>query len=484
MTTDETKNAIVISGPQELERSISSFSPMMAGFLQQIGLPTENILSPVDERKKVIFALEEALSVLPTQEREKAFYLTKFTVAVSVGLFDGALNYLWDETVNALRRLVADFDLAYFFSVAEQISSRNRNLSTAEDLVKVENHDLLEACRRIGLISDVNYNRLDHINFMRNHASAAHPNENEIDGFEMLGWLTNCLRYAITAKPDLSVISMQKLLANIRTETIPSEDFPVIGADIQKLSQVRINDLLWTLFGMYVDPRQIPTTRANISGVAKCVWDASSEDRQYEIGARYGVFRKNAEISRKDAAQEFLEIVDGQNYRDEDSLAGELIEKLGVLKSVHFGLNNFYNEYPHAKDLENSLPVNGVVPRAARSLWVKVICLCYAGNGHGYRQGVDDGALPYYERYINGFSEAEIVEFLHLMGDAEFTSAFDRSMVDSRVRELARLLKSKSENIHTKRVLDLVINTPPGTLSGMHQTTAYRQALSFAPKHS
>ncbi len=76
----------------ELEKSISSFSPSIANFLTEVGLPTENILSSVDERKKVIFALAEALSILPIEEREKATYLTKFTVAIAVGLFDGALN--------------------------------------------------------------------------------------------------------------------------------------------------------------------------------------------------------------------------------------------------------------------------------------------------------------------------------------------------------------------------------------------------------
>jgi len=76
-----------------------------------------------------------------------------------------------------------------------------------------------------------------------------------------------------------------------------------------------------------------------------------------------------------------------RSEQDEDSLAGELIDKLGLLKSVHFGLNNFYNEYPHARVLEQSLPKNGIVPRAARSLWVKVISICYVGNGAGYREG-------------------------------------------------------------------------------------------------
>lgn len=350
MTDNNNSNLLPVPISHDLETSISSFNQPLANFISEVGLPTENILSPIEERNKVLKGIKEALSILPLDERSKSYYLTKFTVAITVGLFDGALNYLWNETVKALRNL-ARFDLEYFFSVAEKVSSRYKNLDKAEDLAEVNDHDLLEVCRRIGLISDVNYKRLENVNYMRNHVSAAHPNENEVDGFEMLGWLSNCLRYAITTKPDRSVVEVKILLDNIRNISIPSSDFPVIGEDIALLPQERIDDFLWTLFGLFTDPKQTPATKANITGLAEYVWKASSEDRRFEIGAKYGIFRKNADIVRKDAANLFLQIVKGPSYRDEDSLAGELIEKLETLKSVHFAPNNFYNEYPHAKSL-------------------------------------------------------------------------------------------------------------------------------------
>jgi|SRR5215213_1310322 len=153
---------------------------------------------------------------------------------------------------------------------------------------------------------------------------------------------------------------MKQLLTNIRSEAIPPADFPLIGRDLVKLSQERVDDFVWTVFGMYVDPRQAPTAKGNIKALAPYVWPTASEDRKYDIGSRFGVFRNNADIARKDATQEFLEVVDGLKYKDEDSLAGELIEKLGLLKSVHSGLNNFYNEYPHARGLEQSLPKMGL----------------------------------------------------------------------------------------------------------------------------
>lgn len=479
--TDKPIEIVPAPSPVELEKSISSFSQPLARFLQEVGLPTENVLSPIEERKRVIYSLEDALSELPIEEKEKAHYLTKFTVAISVGLFDGALNYLWDETIKALRTLILNFDLEYFFSITEEISSRYRSVRTAEDLDQISDHDLLEACRRIGLLTDVNYRRLENINYMRNHASAAHPNENELGGYEMVAWLSQCLKYAITAEPDHSVISIKQLLTNIRTVTLPVDDFPAIGEDIPRQPQERVDDLLRTLFGMYVDPRSESTTKSNISHLAPYVWNASTENKKYELGAKYGVYRKNGDTSRREATQEFLEFVDGERYKDEDSLAGELIEKLETLRRVHFGMNNFYNEYPHAKALGNSLPPTGDVPRAARSLWVKVIGICYIGNGHGYREGVDEGALPYYQNHIDNFSEAEIVEFLRLMGDAEFTTALTRNTPDRRIRSLAKTLKEKTSNIHIQRALDLLIEAPAKTLYGLHETTKFKEAVKFVP---
>ena len=483
MATDDSTSLVPLPISNELEKSINSLSEPLAGYLSSLGLPTENILAPIDERKKVIDQLENALAELPMEERERSYYLTKFTVAIAIGLFDGALSYLWNETIIALRRMVANFDLAYFFSVAEKISSRNRNFGSVEDLDQVQDHDLLEACRRIGFISDVNYRRLENVDFMRNHASAAHPNEIEIDGYEMLAYLSNCLRYAIVAKPNQSVISINRLLGNIRTTVIPEADFTVIGSEIEKLSQERIDDLLWTLFGLYVDSRQTADTKSNIGNLAGFAWTPSSEDRRYEIGAKYGIFRKNADVRQTEAAEAFLQLVDGQRYKDDDSLAGELLEKLDTLKSVHFGMNNFYSEHPHAKVLGQSLPINGIVPRAARPGWVKVVCICYIGNGHGYLQGVDEAALPYYADYVNSFGEAEIVEFLHLMGDAEVNSAFSRKKADARVRELAGILKSKSDNIHIKKALDLIMAAPAGKLDVIFGITDYKTALKFVPNH-
>jgi hypothetical protein len=47
--------------------------------------------------------MPDALSNLSPESRSNSLYISKFVAAVTAGLFDAALNYLWDETINELR---------------------------------------------------------------------------------------------------------------------------------------------------------------------------------------------------------------------------------------------------------------------------------------------------------------------------------------------------------------------------------------------
>ena len=113
--------AVVATG--ELETSIQGFHAPLAGFLDSLGLPTKQVLVDFGERRFVLQSLQQTLNVLPYDDRAKAYYLSKFSVAIMVGLFDAALNFLWDEAILALRRLAVGIDLSYFFDTAEKRES-------------------------------------------------------------------------------------------------------------------------------------------------------------------------------------------------------------------------------------------------------------------------------------------------------------------------------------------------------------------------
>lgn len=462
--------------PKSIDTSVATLNQPLAEMLNYIGLPTENVLVSIEERRKVIFALESTLDILPMPEKAKAMYLSKFTVAITVGLFDGALNFLWNETVNALRNMVNEFDLQYFYSVAGTLNNRYKNLGSFEDFETISDHDLLEICRRIGLLNDINFNRLEHVNYLRNHASSAHPNQNDVTGTEMLALLEHCLKHAIIAKPDTSVIQIKTLLDNIRKNIIPSEDVRVISQDLLKQPQERINDFILTLFGLYCDERQEEFVKDNIELLAEPIWNGITDEIKYRIGSKFGLYRKNARVYQKEATQRFLEIVDGLKYKDEDSLAAELIDKLQTLRTVHFNFNNFYNEGIHASSIAESLPKSGL-PESVRKLFVKVIVICYVGNGEGYREGVDEQALVYYSKFIDNFEIKEIKEFFKLFTDPEFVSDFHKSVPDRRLRSLIPKFKTKTTDAHINAVLDFMSDFPSKKLDKIAADHRYQELI-------
>lgn len=189
-----------------IDAGLQQFEDVLTVAMEQLGLPSQGVLVSFAQRGRVLRNFVDAIDALDLDHRARSMYLSKFMVAVGAGLFDAALNYLWDETISELRRRVAGYDLDYFFDIAVKDPERRKKLQTEDDLLKIDDFDLIRAANDIELISDVGYKQLDLIRYMRNYASAAHPNQNEITAMQLLGWLETCITQVI-ALPETPVVA-------------------------------------------------------------------------------------------------------------------------------------------------------------------------------------------------------------------------------------------------------------------------------------
>lgn len=461
----------------EVQSSISDFNEPFTNYLVNLGLPVEGILAPIEERKIVINSIESEIQKIEPENRKLAIYLTRFLSSVAAGLFDGAVTYLWNETTKSLRKMITNFDLDYFLKVSSELNSRYKSLKTEEDLSQISEFDLLHACNRMGLITDHVFEVFKFINYMRNHSSAAHPNDSEIGAFDLLSWLNNCIKYAINATPNEEAVKLKQLLYNIRMNDIPDSDFSYIGENLAELPTIMVEDFLSTIFGMFTDPNIATNVSSNIKGIAKYAWHLSSETKKHSIGEKYGYFRKNGDVTRKDSANEFLLIVDGLSYKDEDTIAQEIRDSLANLMSTHNSINNFYNEAPWARQLQSLIPTSGKIPQSVLIDWVKTIVICYSGNGLGYREGVDEEALPYYKEFIKNFDNKALVCLLNLMDDPILLMDLDTIKANRRFKKLCSAYSSHCKNAFISDALNYLA-TCSEPLSKAHKTTAYKDLLS------
>jgi hypothetical protein len=134
---------------------------------------------------KVATNLSAFLQTLSPEEKRDARCLSKFVGATAVGLFDAALNYVWNEVVLNLRKKVSVYGVELFFDAAVGGKIRD-SYKDESDLDGLKDSVLLDTCRKLELISDAVYLKLIHILTMRNEVAASHPNVERIGGFELL----------------------------------------------------------------------------------------------------------------------------------------------------------------------------------------------------------------------------------------------------------------------------------------------------------
>ncbi len=450
---------------EDITSYVEDVSQGLFRYLSDLDLPTDRVLVDNKERAKAIFLLPDTISKLKKNQREQAHYISKFIACCGAGLFDAALNYLWDETILNLREKIIKYDLDYFYDAIKGLDrDKFRNEDNLQDL---PDWQLIEGCMETEIITLIGYKHLNYIRDMRNFASAAHPNQTELTGLMLVSWLDTCIKEVLAKEPSDSAIIVKKLLINIREESFDESNVLPIKTKIEELPKDLSGTLLKSLFGMYVDKDLSLTAKKNIDLIAKSVWMQADEPIKQEIGMRYASYCVNGDLLRKKFASSFLNNVDGLSYLTEDIKSVEIKEKLDNLLSSHYEHNNFYNEEPHAKNLFKYVHETGDVPKSIRYEYVKTLVICRLGNSYGIARS----ARPYYDEMIKMFQDTCIREFLRLLKDEEVLVNLDDDRLNT-FKELARMFLKETKNAVMTRGLEILIKS---NTSNIIQKKTYRE---------
>lgn len=468
-------NEIIVASAHDVSTGVDQFTTGLTTYLAELGLPSEQVLVPVAERQRVIGNLPQVITLIDDGRKSTSIYLSKFIAACGAGLFDAALNFIWDETVVNLRRKVARFDLEYFYDSVVTDPNRRSKLKDENDLSKIEEWELIRGCHLTGILSDIGFKHLDYIRDMRNWASAAHPNQNELTGFQLISWLETCIKEVIVKEPEGPVIEIKRFLNSIRASELTHHDAQHINAGIEYLPSDLSTSLLRTLFGMYTAAGAAAQVKNNIKLVAITAWNVASDEIRYECGFKYATYASNGEIERRNAANEFLTVVGGLPYLPSDTLALELSEKITNLYQAHTGFNNFYNEPAHARALAAYISATGAVPDAVRKQYVKTLIMSRIGNGHG----LSSMAIPYYDQLIGKFGELELREVVLLLSDREFSSRVSLNACGQNYRALVNGLVAKTTNQVTAQAFQSILQATAQQLPNLGKDTAFKRLVGI-----
>jgi len=403
---DENKNAIV-----SINMDISKMETSIISALDFLGLPKTEIFSDVKQRITVFKNIEDVLTLLDAHIKKESRYISKFFAAVSAGLFDAALNYLWDETILQLRNRVSQYDIEYFYDCAVKTEKRSK-LKSVEDLIKVDDSELLNGSKEIGLISNIGYKLLEDIKFMRNWASAAHPNNSDLTGLQLITWLETCIREVICLPLENVTVRINTLLENIKNSSLDTNELDNIVVFFAELTVDKVGALANGFFGIFTRGDAPQHCIDNILYLAPKLWPLTSDDVKVQFGIRYAQFGANGDKEKQKLSRQFLEVCNGLQYIPNAIRDSEINEQLAALRRVHESFDNFYNEGMFAKQLLNI--VGDKLPVQIIDRYVNTIVYVYLSNGYGIASSAD----PYYETLISGFdSRASMKAIVSLVRD-------------------------------------------------------------------
>lgn len=420
---------------------ITQFENGLLSFIELYGLPTSQVLVQVSERLRVFNNVESVVERIDLEQRQRSIYISKFIAAAAAGLFDAALNYMWDETIYELRRRVAQYDLAYFFDAAVGSSSdRRRKLSTEEDLVRIDDCELIKGAHEIGLISDLGFKHLDNVRYMRNWASAAHPNQNEITGLQLISMLETCVIEVIALPLSNVVAEIKKLLANIKTNKITEAEARQIAIFFANLPRERVNTLAEGFFGIYTQPDTVSQTRQNVRLLIPDLWNRLDENTRQQFGVKYSRFIANNDQDKKKLSREFLETVAGLSYIPDNIRAAEIQTDIENLLLAHRApRNNFYNEPPFARQLWRLVGGTGKVPSEINNQYVLCLVEVFLTNGNG----VARDAESIYKLLLDQFASDQALIAILSFSDLKISSRLQHSLCQQKFGELMEMMKNK-----------------------------------------
>jgi hypothetical protein len=425
--------------PVDLTATISTFEQLLLSRAASMGLPSTNILVDVPQRVQVLNNLSDAMSALPPERRASSIYLSKFFMAVSAGLFDAALNYLWDETITELRKRIVDYDLAYFFDLAATTPEKRAELNSEEDLAKLTDDEVIRAAAKIGFISDLGHRQLDLVRFMRNHASAAHPNQHEIQPFQLLGYVETCIKEVITLPQSPTMVETSRLLANVKQETVTTALAASYATLFAGLRREQTEALANGLFGIYVAPSSTAVIRDNVRALLPYLWPHIPESVRFAFGVRFARFKANLDTTKATLAREFLERMGGELYLPEDVRVGEIDGLLDELIEAHYGMNNFHTEPPLAQRLQRHIGTQPV-PEGVRNKYVAALVDAFLGRGSGLSWAAD----PIYEAMLKQLAPTEASIALIEATGANVAGRLGMPIPQQQLARLLDILKPKA----------------------------------------
>lgn len=380
--------------------------PAISELTASLGIPRE-VLASDEEIQYAWRDLPRELREIPPALRGEL--VARMCVAVSTGLFDGAMNYAWNAAILQIRTKIRNFGLPIVAQILQSDFEENH-------LLELQDSRLLELALKLNLVNEDGFFFLDQCRDVRNNFSAAHPTMGSVNDREFTTFLNRCVRYALADASSPKGVDIGAFISAVKGPRFNANQNGVWVQRLTETHDAQRQMLVGMVHGIYCDPNTSEPSRLNALDIGNALKDIFTASLRSDLVNKHSEYAAKGDEPRHSASLQFFEKLGLLTLLNESEQHAVFYRAVERLWNVHNATNNFYNEPPFAERLLE-LSLQGAVPETTQEQFVQVVVCCNIGNGYG----VCWAASTSYEQIIRNFSPREIATMIRLASTKDST---------------------------------------------------------------
>ncbi|QCT04385.1 hypothetical protein E6C60_3677 [Paenibacillus algicola] len=307
--------------------------------------------------------------------------VAKIQAAFTSELYDMAVEYTWNRTINILRQKVLSFGREF---VLEMLGRAEDSPGDQDDFLSEV--DIINLSADLGLI-----NKTAKMLFINSSELIRHfldrNTEDELDITQAMATIKACVKYVLAMTDDQHQIHFTNFRDILKREllTEDNEVYRTLLTSPYFYKRTTVRTLLNLSKTQKGAEQEI--VFANMVSIIPTIWEDLLSDDRYPVGSAYSEATNEGNTALVKALKSVLLKTKGFDYVPESLRSNTFIEAANNLLSKHFGMNNFYNEPAAAKNLQS---LGSSIPVPALGKCITASLACKLGNVYGTAWSAQD----------------------------------------------------------------------------------------------
>lgn len=286
-------------------------------------------------------------------------------------MYEFAAELLWNRTISLLRNRI--------LALGEEFVSEMVGVDKIEYIRELPQFEVINLAMDLGFINNTGKMRL-----MHSYETIIHYLQRDIDDemtkSEVESIIRACIQYVLGIDEADNIFEYNDFRTSLKLER-----YDQYSAQIEMLKNSPYfykRTTIRTFINLIstTEGAEFENVISNFNMILPAIWNELSSDDKYFLGITYSKYVNRGDKRYITPIKNSLIKVGGFDYVPENLRSLSFITEAKNLKSVHYGINNFYNEPSAVKKLEK---MGSKIPRPAIKEVISATLMVLLGNPYG-----------------------------------------------------------------------------------------------------